>query len=301
MNTLPWLQPLQQQLGQLAIRGQLHHALLFTGINGVGKHYLAAQLAKQLLCLQPLPAEACGYCKSCLLVQAGHHPDLLQLSGEQSIGVDAVRELSHFMQHAPQQGGARVVLMPAAERMTEAASNALLKTLEEPGQNSFLLLQTAQPQQLLATILSRCQQWFIPAVAAADSRAWLQQQHSAPITAGVLDFIQHYAAGSPLRSLSLLQSGRAERLLQLVAQLQSYLEQQQGLAELVKQLDAEPEAPLLMHWVIQQQLTTQPLHSQRLQLFQRLAQWNRDEQLILGQNKTLSYTALLLELPRLLA
>lgn len=300
MNALPWLQGLQQQLGQLALRGQLHHALLFTGISGVGKHYLAAQLAKQLLCLQPLPAEACGYCKSCLLVQAGHHPDLLQISGEQSIGVDAVRELSHFMQNAPQQGGARVVLLPAAERMTEAASNALLKTLEEPGQNSFLLLQTAQPQQLLATILSRCQQWLIPAVATADSRAWLQQQ-SAASSAEVLDFIQHYAAGAPLRSLELLQSGRAERLLALVAQLQSYLQRQQGLTELVKQLEAEPEAPLLIHWVIQQQLLQQPLHSQGLQLFQRLAQWNRDEQLILGQNKTLSYTALLLELPRLLA
>lgn len=301
MNALPWLQGLQQQLGQLALSGQLHHALLFTGISGVGKHSLAAHLAKQLLCLQPLPGEACGYCKSCLLVQAGHHPDLLQIGGEQSIGVDAVRELSHFMQNAPQQGGARVVLLPAAERMTEAASNALLKTLEEPGQNSFLLLQTAQPQQLLATILSRCQQWLIPAVAAADSRAWLQQQHNTMIAPEVLDFIQHYAGGAPLRSLSLLQSGSAERLMQLVAQLQSYFRQQQGLTELVKQLEAEPEAPLLLHWVIQQQLIQQPLNQQRLQLLQRLAQWNRDEQLILGQNKTLSYTALLLELPRLLA
>ncbi len=104
-----------------------------------------------------------------------------------------------------------------------------------------------------------------------------------------------------MRSLELLQSGRAERLLALVAQLQSYLQRQQGLTELVKQLEAEPEAPLLIHWVIQQQLLQQPLHSQGLQLFQRLAQWNRDEQLIFGQNKTLSYTALLLELPRLLA
>ncbi len=301
MSQLPWLMPLQQQLGQLALGGQLHHALLFTGLTGVGKHQLAATLAKQLLCLQPLATEGCGYCKSCLLVQAGHHPDLLQLTAEHSIGVDAVRELSHFMQSSPQQGGARVVLLPAAERMTEAASNALLKTLEEPGQNSFLLLQSAQPQQLLPTILSRCQQWLVPAVAEHLSRSWLMQQRSGQVAPQLLDFLQDYCAGAPLHALSLLQSGRADVLWQLVAQLHTYLQRQQGLSELVKQLEAEPEAAQLLHWVIKQQLLTSVPGPQQLPLFQRLAAWNRDEQVILGQNKTLAFTALLLELPRLLA
>lgn len=300
MSQLPWLIPIQQQLGQLAHQGQLHHALLFTGLMGVGKHQLAATLAKQLLCVQPLATEACGYCKSCMLVQAGHHPDLLQITAEHSIGVDAIRELSHFMQSSPQQGGARVVLLPAAERMTEAASNALLKTLEEPGQNSFLLLQSAHPQQLLPTILSRCQQWLVPAVTAQLGRSWLQQQTVA-VAPQLLDFLQDYCAGAPLHALTLLQSGRAEALWQLVVHLQSYLQVQQGLAELVKQLEADPEAPQLLHWVLKKQLLQSMADHQQLQLFERLAAWNRDEQIILGQNKSLAYTSLLLELPRLLA
>lgn len=300
MSSLPWLMPLQQQLSQLAQRQQLHHALLFTGIDGVGKQQLAADLAALLLCSTPSGMVACGQCKHCLLVRAGHHPDLFTVSAEQSIGVDAIRQLSLFMQSSPQQGGARVVLMPAAEQMTEAASNALLKTLEEPGRNSFLLLQSAHPGQLLPTILSRTQQWFVPAVSAQQTQRWLEQQVQAPLDPSLLAFVLDYAAGAPLRALALLQSGHASQLWQLLIELNQYLQQPSHLAQLVKRLEAEPDAAQLVYWFVKRQLLQGSAAQQQL-LFQRLTQWYRDEQRILGQNKTLSLSALLLDLPKLLA
>ncbi|MCT6699483.1 DNA polymerase III subunit delta' [Rheinheimera sp. 4Y26] len=292
----PWLETTQLQLGTLALAGQLHHALLLTGAAGVGKHLLASHLAQQLLCNQPLAAGGCGQCKSCLLVKAGHHPDLLQLQSETSLGVDAVRELSHFMQGSPQQGGARVVLLPQAHKMTEAAANALLKTLEEPGANSFLLLQTAYEQQLLPTILSRCQKWLIAPVAAPVAMQWL----SAQTNLAVPDFLLSFCEGAPLKALELLESGSAAEISALLQQLSAYLRAEQPLPELVKRLEQFGDTAALFSYFVRQQLLSAPQLAKPQALFERLAQWCRDEQQILGQNKNLALTALLLDLPVLL-
>ena len=292
----PWLEAIQFQLGSLALQGQLHHALLFTGASGVGKHWLANHLAHLLLCNQATAAGACGQCKSCLLLKAGHHPDLLVLKSDSSLGVDAVRELSHFMQGSPQQGGARVVLLPQAHKMTEAAANALLKNLEEPGANSFLLLQTSQEQQLLPTILSRCQKWLIPPVAAELARQWLKQQSQKPVP----DFLQDFCAGAPLRALALLESGEAEDIVELLAQLGAFIRGEQALPELVKKLEQHNDLSTLISYFVRSQLLQASLQLDRQVLFDRLAQWCRDEQQILGQNKNLALTAFLLDLHRLL-
>lgn len=293
---LPWLVPVQLHLGQLAQNGQLHHALLFTGPNGVGKHLVAQHLAKQLLCLQPFPDAACGYCKSCLLVNAGHHPDLMQLQSENSLGVDAVRELSQFMQGTPQQGGARVVLLPQAHKMTEAAANALLKTLEEPGADSFLLLQTAFEQQLLPTILSRCQRWLIAPVADQAAQQWLAQQSNKPVP----PFLLAYCGGAPLRALQLLETGQSEHIHQVLQLLPSFIAGDYGLADMVKTLEAQAESTAILYWFVRQLGPSLAQNRNCQQLFQRLAQWCRDEQQILGQNRTLALTALLLDVQRLL-
>lgn len=296
MRLPPWLEATQLQLGTLALAGQLHHALLMTGAVGVGKHLLAAELAQLLLCSQPMAVGGCGQCKSCLLVKAGHHPDLLQLQSETSLGVDAVRELSHFMQGSPQQGGARVVLLPQAHKMTEAAANALLKTLEEPGANSFLLLQTAYEQQLLPTILSRCQKWLIAPVSAPVAMQWLAAQTNLAIP----DFLLSFCEGAPLKALELLGSGTAAEIAALVAQLDAYLRGEQALPELVKRLEQFGDTAALLSWFVRQQLLSSSQLAKPQALFDRVAQWCRDEQQILGQNKNLALTALLLDLPGLL-
>jgi len=291
---LPWLTPVQLQLGQLAQHHQLHHALLFTGPQGVGKHWVARHLAKQLLCLQPYPDAACGHCKSCLLVTAGHHPDLLTLQSDGTIGVDAVRELSQFMQGKPQQGGARVVLLPQAHKMTESAANALLKTLEEPGNDSFLLLQTAFEQQLLPTILSRCQRWLIAPVADETALRWLAAQSQKPVP----PYLLAYCAGAPLRALQLLESGQSEQIDQVLQTLPRFIKGDFLLTDMVKMLEAETESTAILCWFVRQAVATatEPRYTQ--QLLQRLAQWCRDEQQILGQNRGLALTALLLDVQR---
>jgi DNA polymerase-3 subunit delta' len=295
MIDLPWLQQTQQQLIKLVNAQHLHHALLISGPMGVGKHLLAEQLASHLMCQQPIPTGACGHCKSCLLVKSGHHPDLQRVIAESSIGVDQIREISHFMQSAPQQGGARVVLLAHAEKMTEAAANALLKTLEEPGDRCFLILQTAHEEMLLPTIRSRCQRWVVSPQLNTITKQWLQA-HSSQV---VPDYLLDFCGGAPLKALALLQAGQVQQLDALLQALTQYLADGRDLLVLVKKLESHDEVVSLLSWFVRQQCFLHN-HPKQVALLERFAQWCRDEQLILGQNKNLALTTLMLDFYKLL-
>ncbi|CAM3653842.1 MULTISPECIES: DNA polymerase III subunit delta' [Pseudoalteromonas] len=153
----PWLNDVHQQLTASFNAGRFHHGQLFNGQQGVGKHALVEGLANALLCSAPQNLVACGHCKSCHLNQAVTHPDkyTVQTDG-QSIGVDDIRSVSDFMQQSAAQNANKVVVINDCHKMTTAAANALLKTLEEPSPQRFLLLTTNATAQLPATILSRC-------------------------------------------------------------------------------------------------------------------------------------------------
>jgi len=156
-------------------RGRLAHALLLAGPEGVGKELAARALAARLLCHQPPDdePEPCGACESCRLLASGNHPDFhlihrglhrqhpdrtIRESKGLSLVVDVVR---HFLiepaQTSPSLGRRRVFVVRDAERLNEAAQNALLKTLEEPPPSVTLVLVTASAGRLLPTIRSRCQ------------------------------------------------------------------------------------------------------------------------------------------------
>jgi len=154
---LPWLEGLYQQLAQSFSQQRFHHAQLFNGDKGVGKHHLVDSLADGLLCASPVQLRACGHCKSCQLNQAGTHPDkrIVRVDG-QTIGVDEIRDITHFINHSAAQNGNKVVVLEQCHKMTTAAANALLKTLEEPSLNRYLLLTCEQTALLPPTILSRC-------------------------------------------------------------------------------------------------------------------------------------------------
>ncbi|MDP9032838.1 MAG: DNA polymerase III subunit delta', partial [Pseudomonadota bacterium] len=140
----PWQDSLWQQL---AGRAQHAHAYLLHGPVGIGKRALAERLMASLLCQRPNGLEACGECKSCMLLKAGSHPDNYLLEPEEAdkaIKVDQVRDLVSFVVQTAQMGGRKVVLIEPVESMNINAANALLKSLEEPSGDTVLLLVSHQ-------------------------------------------------------------------------------------------------------------------------------------------------------------
>ncbi len=196
-----WLQPAFQQL--LQRRAQFPHALLIYGPEGIGKHELALELGKALLCDSPRPdGMACGECTHCRLIAAGTHPDWFAVglemndSGKLSyeIKIGQIRALCQSLTQTRHSGRYKIAIISPAERMNRNAANSLLKTLEEPVPETLLLLVSSQPSRLPATIRSRCQQLRIKAPTYAAVKAWLQKQHSG------IDTEALYAAsgGSPV-------------------------------------------------------------------------------------------------------
>ncbi len=199
----PWHRDVLTALVEQARAGRLPHALLLSGVAGIGKLRLARALAQALLCQQPQSGQACGQCHACHLTAAGSHPDYQQLSPEEAgkaIKIDQVRDLVQFGSRTPQYDGYRVAVIAPAHAMNRNAQNALLKTLEEPGERTLLLLVSDQPARLLATVRSRCQQRVLAVPDATQARQWLEEQIGQSERAAALLAL---AGGAPLQALAL--------------------------------------------------------------------------------------------------
>jgi DNA polymerase III subunit gamma/tau len=138
-------------------RGQVGHAYLFSGPRGVGKTTTARLLAMAVNCDAADELRPCGACESCLMVQRGEHPDVVELDAASNNSVDDVRDLREKVRLASLRGGRRVWVLDEAHMLSRAAANALLKTLEEPPPGLVFVLATTEPEKLPATVLSRCQ------------------------------------------------------------------------------------------------------------------------------------------------
>ncbi|MEM9604738.1 MAG: DNA polymerase III subunit delta' [Pseudomonadota bacterium] len=203
MTTLPWLEDTLAQFSGALSRGRLGHAVLLTGPAGVGKFRLADTLIATLLCRRRTDAAAtalpCGVCDACTQCAESQHPDVHTVEADEktgSISVAAVRDVCTKLQMTSQMTGYRVGLFPNADRCTESAANSLLKTLEEPPADVVMLLVTARPGRLPATIRSRCQTWRCALPPNEVAEAWLRTQGVAdPATA-----LRH-AGGAPLAAL----------------------------------------------------------------------------------------------------
>lgn len=201
---LPWHVSLWQQLYRRHQTGHLPHALLLVGQTGLGKVLFATHFAKTLLCNQPVNQSACQNCRDCGLVTAGTHPDLRILTPEkpgQGIKIDQIREVIARINHTSQAAYKIIVINPA-ESLLLAASQALLKSLEEPSERTLFILLTERIERLLPTIRSRCQILrFVPPEKGL-AKAWLAQQ--LPESA-LIEKLYYLSAGAPLLALSYAQ------------------------------------------------------------------------------------------------
>lgn len=215
----PWQARQWQQLMAMLEGGTLAHALLLAGGAGTGKLDFAHALSNRLLCDTPGGDLACGQCKSCQLQKAGSHPDFKVLSPEDNskvVKVDQIRALVDFINKKAQYSGYKVVIVSPAEAMNISASNALLKSLEEPGAKTVLLLLSHSPSRLMATIRSRCQKLTFPLPKENEALNWLSEQG-----VSAAQSLLSVAGGAPLKARDLDGSDVLEQRKEMAAALLS--------------------------------------------------------------------------------
>lgn len=213
---LVWHAPQWETLRTAGLE-RIPHALLLSGVEGVGKRHFGEQLAAWMLCEQagnrPL---ACGQCTSCHWLAADTHPDLRRVDGEAEdddseaseaagkkkaarpgIKIAAIRALENFVFIGSHRHGRRVVLIKEVELMNAAAANAVLKILEEPPAGVYFILTSSHPHRLLPTIRSRCRRLDFHGPTRADGETWLR---SAGADSRAAPFLP-VAGNAPLRVL----------------------------------------------------------------------------------------------------
>ncbi len=255
LASLPdWLGAVWQRLQSMHDQGRLPHAIVLGGSKGLGKRQLAEQLMAGLVCTQAQQGHACEQCKSCLLRHANSHPDIQRLAPEEegkAILVDPVRKLQPWLSATAQQGGAKVVIIEPANELNVNAANALLKNLEEPGNNTFFILLHDWPKPLLATIKSRCQSQEIGIPDQQLAQQWLAQQHP-DANVDELQQVLHMAHGAPLLALQYLQQQAPALRHQSLVDLTAILRNQtsvSGVAESWVKADVKQRLDWWLQWL----------------------------------------------------
>ena len=210
-----WLEPIWEQWRTAFREGRLPHAILVTGPSGIGKRWLVEAFVRGVQCRAPteqgLPCETCPSCKqyvSYRRLETKSHPDIDWLTiGRYSIGIGDIRDqIIRRLTLKANYGRMRLLVIEPAERMTHSASNALLKSLEEPPPDTVLFLISHQPGRLLATIRSRCQKYVIQGPTPEQGQVWLSgfmtpEQAESALEAG---------GGMPMRALQMQQEGQVD-------------------------------------------------------------------------------------------
>ena len=189
---------------------RVSHAYLFTGPTGVGKSTTAQALAQALLCTEYHAGEACGVCPACRRVLHDNHPDCQWLDPTgRSIKIQQIREMQRTIDFRSYLGGHRVTVIRRADSMTPEAANSLLKTLEEPPEDTHFILLTTQPQALPATVISRCQRFSFKALALPLVASFLVANHGVPAQQASL--LAALSGGSPGQALEYLSGSLLEK------------------------------------------------------------------------------------------
>ncbi len=209
---------IKEVLRRLTAERRVPNSLLFAGEDGIGKKRFALELAKSFVCQNPINFEACDVCAACRRADKfafpkpddrdafkriifSEHPDIgLIIAYNKIILVDAIRELETEANFRPHEASARFFIVDDADKMNESASNALLKTLEEPAATSRIILVSSRPDALLPTIRSRCQTVrFAPVDSGEIENHLLKTKQFAPDDAALLAKLSGGRLGHALR------------------------------------------------------------------------------------------------------
>jgi len=147
-------------------QSRIAHGYIFSGHRGIGKTTVARILAMALNCRSsehPVP-EPCGVCDSCVEIRAGNSVDVIEIDAATNRGIDEIRELREAARYRPARDRFKIYILDEAHQITDAAFNALLKTLEEPPGHVVFMMATTQPEDIPQTIRSRCQHFSFRAV-----------------------------------------------------------------------------------------------------------------------------------------
>ncbi|MCS6766342.1 MAG: DNA polymerase III subunit gamma/tau [Candidatus Protistobacter heckmanni] len=190
---------------------RLHHAWLFTGTRGVGKTTISRILAKSLNCRGAdgqgdITSQPCGVCQACTEIDAGRFVDYIELDAASNRGVDEIAQLLEQAVYAPSSGRFKVYMIDEVHMLTNHAFNAMLKTLEEPPPHVKFILATTDPQKIPVTVLSRCLQFNLkqmPAAQTVEHLSAVLQAEQIPFEPGALRLLAKAANGSMRDALSL--------------------------------------------------------------------------------------------------
>ncbi len=232
-----WQESQWENLSQQIAQQRLAHALILTGVSGLGKLSLANHIAEVILCKNDKTQEACGQCHSCQLFRAGSHPDHSFIEPEEvgkQIKIEQIRQLKSKQELTPTVSAWKTVIISPADSMNINANNSLLKLLEEPQKNTLLILISSKPEKLPVTILSRCQKISLSAPSEDVAVNWLQQQ-GIVIEPRDISPLMTLSKGAPFAALKMMESGLISKLKQLDNDFDSLLQSRANPVLLAKE------------------------------------------------------------------
>ena len=195
-------------LRQAVMQGRVSHSYLFCGTRGSGKTTTARVLSKAVNCLDPQDGDPCDECAICVSINEGRNLDIIELDAASNRGVEEIREIRDKVHFQPAQNRRKVYIIDEAHMLTREASNAFLKTLEEPPAHVIFILCTTEADRILPTILSRCQRYDfrrLPGQTIYDRLAYVTDQEGVAIQPDALRMVARNAGGSMRDALNMLE------------------------------------------------------------------------------------------------
>lgn len=199
--------PVVKTLKNSLVQNRVSHALLFSGVRGVGKTTLARIMAKAINCIGETESKPCNECRSCKEITQGQSLDLHEIDGASNRGIQEIRELKEKIRFLPTTSKYKIIIIDEVHMLTTEAFNGLLKTLEEPPEHVHFMFATTELHKIPVTILSRCQRYELKRVTSDELNqhfSRIAQEEKVEIEPDALSMIVREAEGSVRDGLSLL-------------------------------------------------------------------------------------------------